>query len=113
MPPICGVEDHFWEYCSVLCRLKIKNRGNQASAGRQTAACIGKDISLNEARAGDIAFFGPDQEKITHTGIFLDDSRIIHASGKVRIDSINGEGIFSSERKQITHTLQMIKRVII
>jgi hypothetical protein len=42
----------------------------------------------------------------------LDKARIIHASGRVRIDTIDHEGIFSEEEKQYTHKLRVIKRII-
>ena len=61
---------------------------------------------------GDLAFFGDNKEKISHVGILLEDKKIIHAYGKVRIDSINDKGIYNSEENKITHPLQRIKRII-
>jgi len=61
---------------------------------------------------GDLAFFGDNKEKISHVGIVLEDKKIIHAYGKVRIDSINDKGIYNSEENKITHHLQRIKRII-
>ena len=61
---------------------------------------------------GDLAFFGDNKEKISHVGIVLEDKKIIHAYGKVRIDSINDKGIYNIEENKVTHSLQIIKRII-
>ena len=39
------------------------------------------------------------------------DNKIIHASGKVRIDSIDKIGIFNEELNKYTHQLNVIKRL--
>jgi cell wall-associated NlpC family hydrolase len=65
---------------------------------------------LEEARCGDLAFFDNDEGKIIHTGILLNSSSIIHASGKVRIDGIDHTGIINVETQQHTHKLRIIKR---
>lgn len=66
--------------------------------------------SLQKSQAGDLAFFTTSNEKINHVGIILGDRRIIHASGKVRIDPLNNEGIMNNKR--LTHQLIRIKRVL-
>jgi len=66
---------------------------------------------VNEAKIGDLAFFG-DEEKITHVGIILENQKIIHASGKVRIDKIDHYGIFNETEKKYSHKLRIIKRII-
>ena len=40
----------------------------------------------------------------------LKNERIIHSSGKVRIDVIDKVGIYSEEQKRYTHDLHSIKR---
>ena len=49
---------------------------------------------------------------ITHVGILLQDHRIIHAHGKVRIDPIDQTGIFNKELQTHSHKLRMIKKII-
>jgi len=66
--------------------------------------------SLENASFGDLAFFDNTDGKITHVGILLNDHKIIHASGKVREDKIDNEGIINLETHQHTHRLKVIKR---
>lgn len=66
---------------------------------------------LPEIQPGDLAFFGTEDGKIVHVGMMLDNERIIHASGKVRIDYLDQTGIFNKERNEHTHRLQVIKRL--
>jgi len=65
--------------------------------------------SLKQARCGDLAFF-KKKGKIVHVGILLSHQQIIHASGKVRIDSIDEKGIIHAETGVRTHLLAAIKR---
>ena len=65
---------------------------------------------LKQAHCGDLAFFNNDEGKIVHVGILLNDSEIIHSSGKVRVDKIDKTGILNLETKQRTHKLHSIKR---
>ena len=66
--------------------------------------------SLNEAETGDLIFFDK-MGKITHVGIYLGENKIIHASGKVRIDKIDDTGIFNTETENYTHSLASIRRI--
>lgn len=67
---------------------------------------------ITESVAGDLAFFGEEEGNITHVGIVLDGNQIIHASGKVRIDQIDHQGIFNADMNKYTHQLRVIKRII-
>ena len=67
---------------------------------------------IDQARAGDLAFFHNEDGKIIHVGILLGNQRIIHASGRVRIDPVDHYGIYNEELKQYTHQLRLIKRMI-
>jgi len=66
---------------------------------------------IDNAIPGDLAFFDNEEGNIIHVGIIVGKGRIIHASGKVREDSIDHQGIYNSERKEYTHKLRIIKRV--
>ncbi|MDR2129858.1 MAG: C40 family peptidase [Odoribacteraceae bacterium] len=64
---------------------------------------------LEEALPGDLLFFG-DEEKVSHVGIAWEGGRLVHASGRVRVDRVDHHGIFNEELRRYTHALKVIKR---
>lgn len=64
----------------------------------------GAEISLNDAAAGDLCFFAKNGGEVTHVGIYSGDGRIIHASGCVKIEVVDQQGILSGTG-EYTHTL--------
>ncbi|RXK86678.1 C40 family peptidase [Filimonas effusa] len=82
----------------------LRDASQQATQGEVTGF-------LQEARCGDLAFFDNEEGKITHVGILLSSDEIIHASGRVRIDKIDNEGIVNGDTGERTHRLRIIKRV--
>ena len=73
-------------------------------------------VSLNEAQAGDLAFFDhADRDdkatNISHVGMLLDTKRIIHCSGCVHVDDIDELGIHLHDG-ELTHHLVAIKRYL-
>lgn len=73
---------------------------------------IGTSIEFEEAQANDLAFFSNEKGRIIHVGIIGSDNRIIHASGRVRIDKLTKDGIWNEDYETRTHQLHSIKRVI-
>ena len=71
---------------------------------------IGKTVSKN-FKIGDLAFFGKSIQNITHVGIILKNNKILHSYGKVRIDTLNDNGIFNKEENRVTHEIIVIKRL--
>ena len=67
---------------------------------------------LPSVKQGDVAFFDNAEGRIIHVGIMLSTDRIIHASGKVRIDPIDDQGIYNAELGRYSHQLRIIKRFI-
>jgi gamma-D-glutamyl-L-lysine dipeptidyl-peptidase len=81
-------------------------------------ACLqaeqGEEVnSLAEAKACDLAFFKNEKGRITHVGILLSNNRIIHASSKVRIDTIDENGIWNADLNKRTHDLASIRRFVV
>jgi hypothetical protein len=66
---------------------------------------------ISESKPGDLAFIENKDGKITHVGIILENQKIIHASGKVRIDEIDSFGIFNKDSGKHSHQLRWIKRL--
>lgn len=67
---------------------------------------------VNLGQAGDLVFFDNEEGRITHVGMLLSASEIIHASGSVRIDKIDHHGIYHEELGKYTHKTRIIKRFI-
>ena len=72
---------------------------------------FGDPVEFEDKKSEDLAFFQNVKNKITHVGIIGPDSKIIHASGHVRIDVLNKTGIVDEERSITTHFLHSIKRI--
>ena len=70
---------------------------------------------IQNAACGDLAFFENEDHEITHVGILVNSSEIIHATekaGYVVRDFIDQEGIISKKTGERTHKLRLIKRIL-
>lgn len=65
-----------------------------------------------EAQPGDIAFFSLKGNTPVHCGLVLDDNRILHAYGQVRLDNLTDEGILVPDTKIFTHFTHSVRRVM-
>ncbi|MEJ0029240.1 MAG: C40 family peptidase [Bacteroidota bacterium] len=63
--------------------------------------------AAEEGLPGDLVFF-----KSNHVGILLQDQKIIHCSGKVRVDLLLEEGILDAEKKVYTHSFAHFRRIL-
>ena len=76
-------------------------------------AAEGQTLSfLEEALPGDVVLFGDESGVVTHAGVLWEAGRVIHASGRVRVDKIDHHGIFNEATKRYTHALKLIKRFL-
>ncbi|MAY83572.1 MAG: hydrolase Nlp/P60 [Flavobacteriales bacterium] len=99
--------------CSGFVQLVYKLNGIQLPRDASQQAKMGQTLSfIEESEEGDLAFFDNEEGNITHVGILLDGNRIIHASGKVRIDKLDHQGIFNQEKNDYTHRLRLITKII-
>ena len=67
---------------------------------------------LHQTQLGDLAFFKNEKGSIVHVGIVLESNQIVHASGNVRIDTLDDEGIINSETGKRTHQLSVTRRML-
>ncbi len=99
--------------CSGLTQIAYKIAGLKIPRDASQQAQIGEHFSfVEEALPGDLAFFDNQNGDIVHVGIIWDKHKIIHSSGKVRIDNIDHAGIYNTETKRYTHQLRLMKRII-
>ena len=101
-------------------RQLLRNASEQATQGRQIS-------DRKKAQAGDLVFFdhnfpegqagdssvspSANPTKITHVGIILDTERVIHCSGRVKVEKLDEIGIFNAETGTYTHHLAQIRRI--
>lgn len=111
-PYLWGGRSPFGIDCSGFTQLVFMLNGIKLKRDAFQQAEEGETLSfLEEAEEGDLAFFDNGEGRIIHVGIILKDNKIIHASGKVRIDSLDHEGIFNAETQKYSHRLRIIKRI--
>ncbi|MGB4775891.1 MAG: C40 family peptidase [Daejeonella sp.] len=110
-PYLWGGRSVFGIDCSGFTQMVYRQFGIKLNRDAWQQALQGELVGfLQQARAGDLAFFDNEDGRITHVGIMLNNTQIIHASGRVKIDAIDDEGIYVDELKYYTHKLRIIKR---
>jgi hypothetical protein len=99
--------------CSGFTQMVYKLCGYKLLRDAKQQATQGEVLSfIEECEPGDLAFFDNEEGEIIHVGIILNDYHIIHAYGKVRIDTLDHSGIFNADIQKHTHKLRVIKKLV-
>lgn len=111
-PYLWGGRSPFGIDCSGLTQMVYRLQGINLPRDAYQQAEIGTTLRyLEKSEAGDLAFFDDNDGNIIHVGIIMGNNHIIHASGRVRIDTIDQQGIFNKTLDTHTHKLRLIKSI--
>lgn len=100
--------------CSGLTQLVFKIHGVTIPRDSFRQAETGETVSfISESKPGDLVFFENETGRISHVGMIISSGLVIHASGRVRIDTIDHQGIFKAETGRYSHHLRLIKRILL
>lgn len=98
--------------CSGLTQVVYKICGIFLMRDASMQAKQGDAVDFEKKQPGDLAFFKNEKGDIVHVGIVMEGDKIIHSSGKVRVDTLDSTGIINCDTGKYSHHLCKFRRIV-
>ncbi len=99
--------------CSGLIQTLFCARGlnlpRDANMQVQHGAKVDTSMGFANLKPGDLLFFGRSMKAITHVGIYIGELEFVHASGRVKVNSLDPDAVNYSAYR--ANSLQIVKRM--
>lgn len=100
--------------CSGFTQSVFKNNGLLLPRDADQQSFTGEKIEwakdFSNLKSGDLLFFGPNEDRITHVAISLGDKKFIHSSGEVKINTFDENSELYSE--YLLNNLRKVRRIL-
>jgi gamma-D-glutamyl-L-lysine dipeptidyl-peptidase len=98
---------------SGLVQMVFKISGYALTHSTEDMPKHGKKVSgLDAAKQGDVAIIQSRKYYTKKIGLLIEEDKIIHVDGRVKIDQLMEDGVLDLETKIYTHTLHSIVRIL-
>ncbi|MBI3218645.1 MAG: C40 family peptidase [Bacteroidetes bacterium] len=72
----------------------------------------GRKVESTSGKPGDIVFLSASDQGTKSVGLLMEDGKILHVEGRVKLDSWLGEKVIDVDTKRESHTIELIRRYL-